>query len=184
MTMAKRLLALTRNNTQNTRNSPYYHNITSPATVREIFSSVQPSGATPTGQRLASILKPYLQRCERNLEAVKPLNLIVITDGVPSDDVESPLIQAAKKLDALDAPAWQIGVQFFQVGCDDDASKHLASLDDELSQIAGGDIRDMVDTVPFISNAGGMLTGGGILKVVLGAVNRRLDRKQGGDLHH
>lgn len=159
--------------------SPYHRNITSAATVREIFSTVRPGGGTPTGQRLNQILKPYLRECERNIEATKPLNLIVITDGEPSDDVESPLIAAAKKLDKLDAPAWQVGVQFFQVGKDQDASNHLKSLDDELADIAGTEIRDMVDTVPFLGEGGQGLTGEGILKVVLGAVNRRLDRKKG-----
>lgn len=111
------------------------------------------------------------------------MNLIVITDGVPTDDVESALILAAKKLDKLEAPAWQVGVQFFQVGKDESARQHLKQLDDELSDIAGGEIRDMVDTVPFMSTDGGALTGEGILKVVLGAVNRRLDRKKCKDLH-
>lgn len=167
----------------NSPDSPYHHNVTSPATVREIFSTVRPGGGTPTGQRLNAILKPYLKACERDMDAVKPLNLIVITDGEPSDDVESPLIAAARKLDRLDAPAWQVGVQFFQVGRDEEARRHLKSLDDELADIAGEEIRDMVDTVPFTGTQGGELTGEGILKVVLGAVNRRLDRKKSKDLH-
>ena len=167
----------------NHAHSPYHQNVTSAATVREIFSTVRPSGGTPTGQRLNQILKPYIRSCERNLDSVKPLNLIVITDGEPSDDVESPLISAAKKLDRLDAPAWQIGVQFFQVGRDRDAKKHLQQLDDELADLAGEEIRDMVDTVPFMGEEGGVLSGEGILKVVLGAVNRRLDRKRSKDLH-
>lgn len=168
---------------QNAKDSRYHHNVTSPATVREIFSSVQPRGSTPTGQRLNAILKPYLRRCESDLDSVKPLNLIVITDGVPTDDVESSIINAAKKLDKLEAPAWQVGIQFFQVGNDESAKQHLKQMDDELSDIAGGEIRDMVDTVPFKSNSGDALTGEGILKVVLGAVNRRLDRKKSKDLH-
>lgn len=162
----------------NTPSSSFHHNISSAATVREVFSTVRPGGGTPTGQKLNAILRPYLQRCERDLDGTKPLNLIVITDGEPSDDVESPLIAAAKRLDKLDAPAWQVGVQFFQVGRDEDASRHLRQLDDELAEIAGEDIRDMVDTVPFTGGDGGVLTGDGILKVVLGAVNRRLDRRR------
>lgn len=158
----------------NAPDSPWHHNITSAATVREIFSAVRPRGGTPTGQRINSILRPYTRKLEESGEgAVKPLNLIVITDGEPSDDVEAGLIAAAKKLDRLDAPAWQVGVQFFQVGRDEGASRHLRMLDDELAQIAGQSIRDMVDTVPF----NGELSGEGILKVVLGAVNRRLDRR-------
>ena len=112
------------------------------------------------------------------------LHVFLSFDGEPSDDVESPLIAAAKKLDKLDAPAWQVGVQFFQVGRDEEAKKHLKSLDDELAEIAGDDdLRDMVDTVPFKGEEGATLTGDGILKVVLGAVNRRLDRKKSKDLH-
>lgn len=98
----------------NRRDSEQYHNILDISTVREIFSTVSPGGGTPTGQRLNQILRPYLRRYEANPETVKPMNIIVITDGEPSDDVESPIIAAAKKLDKLDAPAWQIGIQFFQ----------------------------------------------------------------------
>jgi hypothetical protein len=162
----------------------YHKTVTSSATVREIFSSVRPRGGTPTGQRLDSILRPYIRQCEqRGPEAVKPLNLIVVTDGEPSDDVEAPLISCAKKLDKLDAPAWQIGIQFFQVGRDEGARAHLRALDDELAEIAGMELRDMVDTVPFKGADGEHLSADGILKVVLGAVNRRLDRKRSKDLH-
>jgi uncharacterized protein YegL len=157
--------------------SSLYKNITTAGTVVEIFQTVRPSGATPTGQRLNKILRPYLQRYERNPEATKPINIIVITDGEPSDDVESPIIQAAKKLDKLDAPAWQVGIQFFQVGREPGAREHLKQLDDGLRELAGDDeLRDIVDTVPFTGDGSAELTSAGILKVVLGSVNRRLDR--------
>lgn len=164
--------------------SSFHHNVKTAGTVREIFQTVRPGGGTPTGQRLNKILKPYLREYEQRPEGTKPINIICITDGEPSDDVESPLIQAAKKLDKFDAPAWQIGVQFFQVGRDEEAKKHLKQLDDELAEIAGDDdLRDIVDTVPFTGADGTRLSGEGILKVVLGAVNRRLDRKKSKDLH-
>jgi len=163
--------------------STIYHNIVSPGTVVEIFRTVRPNGATPTGQRLNKIIKPYLQRYEKNPETTKPVNIIVITDGEPSDDVESPIIQAAKKLDKLDAPAWQVGIQFFQVGKELGAREHLKQLDDELRELAGDDeLRDIVDTVPFTGDDETMLTGTGILKVVLGSVHKRLDRNSK-DLH-
>ncbi|KAF9729780.1 hypothetical protein PMIN06_008651 [Paraphaeosphaeria minitans] len=45
------------------------------------------------------------------------------------------------------------------------------------SKLAGSDdLRDIVDTVPFTSEAGAQLSATGIMKVVLGSVNRRLDR--------
>ncbi|TKA57842.1 hypothetical protein B0A55_12220 [Friedmanniomyces simplex] len=164
--------------------SPSHHNVTSSTAVRDIFQAVRPGGGTPTGQRMNQILKPYLRRYEAAPETTKPMNIICITDGEPSDDVESPLIAAAKKLDKLDAAAWQCGVQFFQVGNDEGARQHLRQLDDELAEIAGDDgLRDIVDTVPFTGAEGTLLTGDGILKVVLGAVNRRLDRKKSKDLH-
>ena len=136
------------------------------------------------------MLKPYLARCvdahTRGLvggvEAhVKPLNVIVITDGVPTDDVESTILNVCKKLEAVDAVPWQIGIQFFQVGEEMGAREHLKELDDELEgRCAGG--RDIVDTVPYDSVKGrsvltGEEAGKEVLKVVLGAVNRRLDRR-------
>jgi uncharacterized protein YegL len=163
--------------------SSLYKNITTAGTVVEIFQTVRPSGATPTGQRLNKILRPYVQRYEKNPETTKPINIIVITDGEPSDDVESPIIQAAKKLDKLDAPAWQVGIQFFQVGKEPGAREHLKQLDDGLKELAGDDeLRDIVDTVPFTGDDNATLTGTGILKVVLGAVHRKQDRNSK-DIH-
>ncbi|KAL5117947.1 hypothetical protein ACEQ8H_004092 [Pleosporales sp. CAS-2024a] len=157
--------------------SSMYKNITSAGTVVEIFQTVRPSGATPTGQRLNKILRPYLTRYQADPENTKPINIIVITDGEPTDDVEAPIIQAAKKLDKLDAPAWQIGIQFFQVGNEPGARKHLKELDDGLSELAGdSELRDIVDTVPFTGDGSAELTAAGVLKVVLGSVVRRLDR--------
>lgn len=162
----------------NTVESPVHSNITTPSTVHEIFSTVRPWGGTPTGQRLNSILKPYVRKVEQNPKnPPKPVNIIVITDGESSDDVEAPIIAAAKKLDKLEAEPWQVGIQFFQVGGDVAAKKQLEELDDLLSEIGGG-CRDMVDTVPF-EGRDRELSGEAILKVVLGAVNKRLDRKKG-----
>ncbi|KAF2203096.1 hypothetical protein GQ43DRAFT_470321 [Delitschia confertaspora ATCC 74209] len=159
--------------------SSLYHNVQSAGTVVEIFQTVQPKGGTPTGQRLNQILRPYLARYEACPEQTKPVNIIVITDGEPSDDVESPIIRAAKKLDKLDAPPWQVGIQFFQVGKEPGARQHLKQLDDGLAELAGDDeMRDIVDTVPFKGDDDDAeLSGNGILKVVLGSVNKRLDRR-------
>ncbi|KAF2497200.1 hypothetical protein BU16DRAFT_617212 [Lophium mytilinum] len=168
----------------NKADNQYYHNVVLPSTVTEIFTSVRPGGGTPTGQRLNSILRPYLQRYTANPETTKPVNIIVITDGEPSDDVESVIIHAAKRLDKLDAPAWQVGIQFFQVGKEPGAKEHLKSLDDELAAIAGDDdLRDIVDTVPYTGVGDSELNAEGILKVVLGSVNKRLDRKSSKELH-
>jgi uncharacterized protein YegL len=163
-----------------------YRGITRAATITEIFERVRPQGGTPTGIRVHNILKPYLAKLESEMSQgreSKPLNLIVITDGVPSDDVESVLLSAAKKLDKLDAPPFQVGVQFFQVGNEEGAKEALEELDDGLSELVEGGVRDMVDTVTWTGGSsaseGGIgLTGDGLMKAVLGAVVRRLDRRR------
>lgn len=165
----------------NAPDSQSYQNITRPNEVQRIFDTVKPGGGTPIGTKLNAILKPYLRECEAkksNMDAVKPLNIIVITDGVPTDDPESVIISYVKKLDKLDAPPWQVGIQFFQVGEESGAAEALQELDDGIAPLCGG--RDIVDTVPWKSQDGGStgLNADGILKVVLGAVNRRLDRKR------
>lgn len=161
-----------------------YMNVVTKRAVQDIFSTVRPSGGTPTGTRLSHILRPYLTELQKDRERqsqgqnprVKPLNIIVITDGVPTDDVESAIVRTARKLDDMDADLWQVEIQFFQVGRNKDAAKELQELDDALSGEYG--VRDMVDTVPWNGQDGSTLTAEGIMKVTMGAINRRLDRKQ------
>lgn len=170
-----------------------YTNVKDVAFVNQVFTTVCPGGMTPTGTRLNHILKAYVRHYEQAIQRaggdpdatdVKPINVIVITDGVPSDDPESVLLSVAQKLDKLEAPPHQVGVQFFQVGNEPGAAEALRALDDDLAQLGGG-VRDMVDTVTFNvrpSNADGLsasipvLSADAILKTVLGAVVKRLDR--------
>lgn len=165
--------------------------------VIEIFQEAKPSGQTFTGKRLYEMLTPYLARYKRDPSGTKPVNIIVITDGEAHDDVAGVIMDVAKKLDKWEAPPWQVGIQFFQIGKDEQARKMLKDLDDEL----GGDqgLRDIVDTVPFKNDKDADLSLAGIMKVsdhackhrflkliqeqvVLGSVNRRLDR-QSKELH-
>ncbi|KIW04818.1 hypothetical protein, variant [Verruconis gallopava] len=160
----------------NAPDSVYYRNVKDSSAVREIFSMVRPRGQTPLGTKLNQILKPYLARFEKNPETTKPINIIVITDGEPSDDPESVIIYAARKLNKLDASPWQVGIQFFQVGREPGAKEYLEELDDGLSDKCGG--RDMVDTQAWKNEDDKELNGTGILKAVLGSVNKRLDNKK------
>ncbi|KLJ08102.1 hypothetical protein EMPG_16445 [Blastomyces silverae] len=159
-----------------------YLRIKTSAAVNELFDRVAPSGRTPVGARLYDILKPYLKRVEDMSNAgprrrfsgspVKPINIIVITDGIPTDDVETVVVNAAKRLDKCDAKPWQVGIQFVQVGDDQSAKKWLQSLDDVLHKQY--DIRDIVDTAPW---SGAALTSNTILKIMLGGVDKRYDRQ-------
>ncbi len=161
----------------NKNDSRKFHNITTPDAVKQIFQNVEPSGSTNTGNRLDAIMKPHLDQLEkckkRGVIFPRPLNIIVITDGAPTDDPEAVIVEAAKRLDAAEAPAWQIGIQFFQVGGNTAAGQSLVNLDDNLKKKHL--IRDMVDTLPWEPERA--LNSDFILKAVTGAVIRRHDRR-------
>lgn len=156
-----------------------YFNLTSKGQVDRIFSEVSPRGGTFTGMRLNHILKPYLsklQKAAQNDEDVKPINLIVITDGAPTDDPEDTIVHYAQEMDKLGSLRWQAGIQFFQVGNDPEATRALRELDDDLKKNHG--CRDMVDMAKKERGSRGQpLTSDEILKVVLGAVQSKVDRK-------
>ncbi|TXT12838.1 hypothetical protein VHUM_01239 [Vanrija humicola] len=145
--------------------------------VEDVFAGLKPHGATPIGLRMESILRDYMARLERSTAnpeegEVKSMNLIVVTDGAPTDDPESVLISIAKRLDRGDYPLSQVGIQLLQIGDDAEATEALQELDDGLAAAHG--VRDMVDTVPY---NGEEMSAKLIVKVLLGGINRRLDRK-------
>ncbi|KAF8760120.1 von Willebrand factor (vWF) type A domain [Rhizoctonia solani] len=130
--------------------------------VRQLFYAVKPSGSTPTGLRMEQLLMAYIARIEAARtksggqdplnSGIKPLNLIVITDGEPTDDP-------------------RVGIQFIQVGDDKHASKALKELDNHLHK--DNNVRDIVDTRPF---TGKELTTEVLVAMLLGAINRRVDQ--------
>ncbi|KAG8725429.1 hypothetical protein FRC12_024188, partial [Ceratobasidium sp. 428] len=102
--------------------------IKSPDDITQLFGTIQLGGLTPTGSRIENILAAYTDRlndarASRQLTGVKPLNLIVITDGEPTDDPESVIIAAARRLEAEGFPETQVGIQFIQIGDDKKARK-------------------------------------------------------------
>ncbi|KAK4460299.1 collagen alpha-5 chain [Cladorrhinum samala] len=179
---------LNHKNTSSTGEGGGYLGIKSAKQVEDIFDNKvkRPNGWTPTGTRINHILQPYLRRWKTAADrtgnpedcGVKPINMIVITDGSPTDDPEAVIINIAKKLDSYQAPPHQVGIQFFQVGSDKEATLALQELDDGLATQGGG-CRDIVDTVTFDSRSLGskVLSAEAVLKTVLGAVVRRLDRR-------
>lgn len=95
--------------------------------VLRVFKSITPNGEnSPIGTRLKQIMYPYALEWEAasNEEAKsyeetvwpKPVNVIVITDGVPTDQLKYEVRVIAEMLDMTKAPEWQCGVQFVQVG--------------------------------------------------------------------
>ncbi|TGZ83806.1 hypothetical protein EX30DRAFT_361818 [Ascodesmis nigricans] len=170
-------------------NSPITgHNLTTSAAVLALFNRVHPSLGTPIGTALDRILRPYVAQYEsialaeagksldRRRPNLKPLNVVVITDGEATDDPESVIVDMARRLERANAPLHQVGIQFLQVGDEVEAREALRELDDALSGMYG--IRDMVDTTVWEEGEGGEVTAEVVLKALLGGVNRRWDRKR------
>ena len=107
-------------------------------TFARLSDTLFPKGITPTGAKLEELLLDYLSRLEHTLlnptaPKVKPVNFIIITDGAPTDDPESVIMTAARRLDKNNFPLSQVGIQFVQIGTDPEATEALRQLDDELS---------------------------------------------------
>lgn len=152
--------------------------------IHEQFANLQPCGPTPIGHRLDIILGDYfrqLDAAKRQEDAgdyfarkqIKPVNVIVITDGAPTDDPESVIVSFARRLEADKWPLAQVGIQFVQIGNSRRATQFLVELDDNLKQTH--QIRDIVDTTPYI----GQLNAEMLIKILLGGINRRVDTKGG-----
>ncbi|KAG8955522.1 hypothetical protein FRC03_011112 [Tulasnella sp. 419] len=161
-------------------------NIRSGAEVKRLFDRVTPDGITPTGEKLEILLLDYLDRLEAAYDdfdngdfdakkRVRPVNFLVITDGAATDDPESVIIAAARRLDQAKYPLSQVGIQFVQIGDDPTAKEALQQMDDELAAAHG--VRDIVDTVPYGAD-GAQLTAEMLTKILLGGINRRYDRRQ------
>ncbi|KAI0677261.1 hypothetical protein C8Q78DRAFT_960178 [Trametes maxima] len=157
-------------------------NMTSAAQVERLFDSVYPKGATPIGERLEELMLYYLNELDAAKETggqalvktIKPVNYIILTDGVPTDDPASVIATAARRLDEGRYPLSQVGIQFVQIGSHRAATEYLRMLDDELQDEYH--VRDMVDTTPYL---GDRLNADTIIKILLGGVNRRVDKRGG-----
>ncbi|KAI1632945.1 hypothetical protein F4809DRAFT_644926 [Biscogniauxia mediterranea] len=148
-----------------------------PDNVKAVFAKASPKGRCKMDKRLRAILEDYLEEYEEQLrdtgERIRPLNLIVITSGVTDDTPYYTLVWAARELDRLGAPPYQVGIQFFQVGSEPDATWALWAVDDRMHKEEG--VRDIVDTVTW-TDGPGVLSPGALLKTILGAVKRSIDR--------
>lgn len=103
--------------------------------VMKIFGRVEPYGSTPTADVLERELKDYIFEYRSNRHR-KGLNLIILTDGEPDpgQDVAGVIAKFAKRLEELEAPLRQVGIQFVQIGGDKKAAEFLTTLDNELQK--------------------------------------------------
>lgn len=93
------------------------------------------AGFTPTGAKLERILDRIIEKLDDAVDTpaygrIKPVDIIVITDGIPTDDPASVIQVAARKLDeGLHHPN-AIGIQFVQIGNEEGADQALKALCD------------------------------------------------------
>ncbi|KAL0569712.1 hypothetical protein V5O48_012251 [Marasmius crinis-equi] len=156
-------------------NEIFRKNIKTRNEVIQLFNSITPDGATPTGARLRSVLQEYIPLVEqraRTQSVPKPVNVIVITDGDPTDDVETIIVQAAQQLHRVQVPERLLGIQFVQIGNDLDATRALQKLDSALEK--KHNIRDMVDTTLY-DPSHPELTAEMVYKILFGAISKQVD---------
>ncbi|CAN8104721.1 unnamed protein product [Discula destructiva] len=138
--------------------------------VADVFTKVKPAGKCNLGARLHKLLGWYCAKVKKDTEFAG-WNLIVLTAGKFDDDVKTPLAETAKKLDEMQTPAHQLGIQLLQLGTDAAVSNELRFLDDDLHRTTH--TRDIIDATSM--GTAGSLGGDEMLKVVLGGVVKKLD---------
>ncbi|KAG9311421.1 hypothetical protein JVU11DRAFT_8534 [Chiua virens] len=151
-------------------------NMRSRAEVVSLFDRILPEGEdTPTGAKLSQIFNHYLPFIESERSTHEPINVVVITDGLPTDqdDLERVIVEAAHRLDRHRIKHDMFGIQFVQIGTDPGAAELLHALDDHL--VSQYRIRDIVDSTPY-DPAQGAFDTEYMLKILLGSLNRDLDR--------
>ncbi|KUI54105.1 hypothetical protein VP1G_01393 [Cytospora mali] len=143
-------------------------------TIAAVFNRVKPSGKCNMGARLTKLLSWYCGMLKQDEEGAA-LNLIIITTGSFDDDIRAPLVHVARMLDEMEVPEHQVGVQLFQIGQPSpEVARTFEYLDDELHKETG--TRDIVDTTSWTGQPGSLSTDD-LLKVVLGAVVKKLDER-------
>ncbi|KAG0696466.1 hypothetical protein DFH29DRAFT_197735 [Suillus ampliporus] len=153
----------------------FHQNIKTSLEVQQIFNQMQPNGPeTPTAAKLEELINFYLPLVERKFPHHNPIDIIVITDGVATDQQTLPevIVSAAHRLERSQVPEEMFGIQFVQIGTDTEAASALRGLDDHLAKQYN--IRDIVDTTPYDPQQGAFNTEY-MLKILLGGVNKALD---------
>ncbi|KAH7909999.1 hypothetical protein BJ138DRAFT_1114507 [Hygrophoropsis aurantiaca] len=153
----------------------YFTELKTKHAVEELFDSVLPNGAdTPTASKLEQIFNTYLPFLEAKNSDHEPITIIVLTDGVATDheDLAPRIVEAARRLEMHHIAHNRFGIQFVQIGDEEDAAEALRELDDGLAERY--QIRDIVDATPFdpvqrVFNTDYMV------KILLGSLNKDLD---------
>ncbi|DBA70091.1 TPA: hypothetical protein ACH3X2_012254 [Trebouxia sp. C0005] len=144
--------------------------------VHDIFSRVRPWGGTPLGLQINTILDGYMSslRYERDL---KPLNLVVITDGKAGDEgiLFASLEEHVTRIVQRGHPAHQMGIEFLQVGDCRWATAHLYEIEEVVSQHHKSLNRDVVGVTPVGYMQQHRMNGATLMQVILSGIDARVN---------
>jgi len=95
-----------------------------------------PVGYTPTGAKLEAVLTRIINKLEDAVDTpayglIKPMDIIVLTDGAPTDEPAPVLREAARKLNEGLHHRNAVGIQFVQIGNEERADIALQALCNE-----------------------------------------------------
>jgi len=109
--------------------------------TKKLFEETTLYYGQPIGTRLNDLFNQYV-RGSCTLESEKrKLVILVVSDGMPSDDLESVLVNIPRRLDELEWSKSQLRIQLVQVGNDRTATQFLRRLGENL--IAKHNITDL-----------------------------------------
>ncbi len=119
-----------------------YENVTS-SKVSQIFRENDPSGTTDLASVLKDATDNYFNRKSAGQTKPNGETILVVTDGEPDDRkaVMRVIIEASRRMERDE----ELAISFIQVGTDQQATRFLKVLDDEL-QSAGAKF-DICDTI-------------------------------------
>ncbi len=119
-----------------------YENVTS-SKVSQIFKENDPSGTTDLAAVLKDATDDYFNRKTAGQTKSNGETILVVTDGEPDDRkaVMRVIIEASRRMERDE----ELAISFIQVGTDQQATRFLKVLDDEL-QSAGAKF-DICDTI-------------------------------------
>lgn len=119
-----------------------YDNVTS-SKVTQIFRENDPSGSTDLAGVLKHATDSYFERKAARQTKPNGETILVVTDGEPDDRkaVMKVIIEASRRMERDE----ELAISFIQVGSDQQATRFLKVLDDEL-QGAGAKF-DICDTI-------------------------------------
>ncbi|KAJ3194743.1 hypothetical protein HK101_001970 [Irineochytrium annulatum] len=153
-----------------------YRNVRTRAEVLRIFTDVRPTAGTYTGARVGDILDAYMSTL-RYEPSIRPLSLVIYTDGETSDEetlhhtIESHVTHIMHR----GYPGHQLGLEFIQVGDDQEATRHLRKLEDEVSRHHLRFQRDVVGVTPVALQGGFVMNPENAIQILLSGVDARMN---------